>query len=210
MALHDPRRAIESLRNHLAVHDRRLAFLLGSGTSSAINIAPRPGPREKPRHKPLIPGVDDLTEICRAEVASIGAEHESAWDRMVEQCKSAGNVPNVEHVLSLLRMKLDAIGQGEQLAGLGSTELQRIERAICSKIAEVADPPDGIIPQSLPHDDFADWAKKVNRTADGGLLPVERCRGKSSMEQNRSGSPRNVHHRIRPPTVEGESARVAH
>ncbi len=40
MITHDPRQVSEDLRNHLAMHDRRLSFLFGAGTSSAVNIAP--------------------------------------------------------------------------------------------------------------------------------------------------------------------------
>jgi hypothetical protein len=80
---------IEDLRNHLAVHDRRLAFLFGGGTSSAVNIAPAPSVGEKRKHEPLIPAIDGLTEICSKAVRNMGEIQAAAWETFVKQCEQA-------------------------------------------------------------------------------------------------------------------------
>ncbi len=159
---------IEEVRNHLAAHDRRLAFLFGAGTSSAVNIAPAPAPGERPKHEPLIPGVAALTEVCGAAVAVLGGDQAAAWSALVKQCEQAGLRADVERVLSSVRMKIDAIGDGETLVGLGREQLIAIERTICATIAKKVNPSADRIPARTPHGDFAAWVKKVNRTA-----PVE-------------------------------------
>lgn len=165
MNTHDPRQVIEDLRNHLAAHDRRLSFLLGAGTSSAVNVAPAPAAGEKPKHEPLIPGIDDLTIVCRGAVADMGTPQAAAWDALVMQCQQDRRPANVENVLSKVRMKIDAIGEGEALLGLGREQLCGIESTICAAIAKTASPAEDKIPKSTPHNDFAAWVKKVNRSA---------------------------------------------
>lgn len=165
MSKHDPRQIIEDLRNHLAAHDRRIAFLFGAGTSSAVNIEPTHPPGRRPKHEPLIPGIDGLTEICRNAVISMGQGQVEAWDTLVKQCIHDGHTANVENVLSKIRMKIDAIGEDECLMGLNRDQLRYIEKIICSSIAETVFPPEKMIPIHVPHDDFANWVKKVNRTA---------------------------------------------
>jgi hypothetical protein len=162
---HDPRQVIDDLRNHLAAHARRLAFLFGAGTSSAVNIAPAPGAGEKPKHEPLIPGIDALTTACGAAVGALGATHAAAWAALVKQCEGDGRPANVEDVLSKVRMKIDAIGEGETLVGLDRDQLRASESTICATIAMKVNPAEDKIPKHTPHSDFAAWVMKVNRTA---------------------------------------------
>lgn len=165
MSTHDPRQVIDDVRNHLAAHDRRLAFLFGAGTSSAVNIAPAPLQGEKSKHEPLIPGNEALTEICCTAVGNMGETQAAAWKTLVKQCEQDGRSANVENVLSKVRMKIDAIGEGEILVGLERTQLCDIERTICAAIARTVSPSEDKIPGRTPHNDFANWVKKVNRTA---------------------------------------------
>ena len=164
MRTHDPRQVTEDLRNHLAMHDRRLSFLFGAGTSSAVNISPDPPVGEKPRHEPLIPGIDGLTEFCRKAVSDLGKDQTDAWNTLVNQCKKVERPANVEDILSKVRMKIDAIGEGETLVGLDQDGLISIENTICSTIAKIVNPAEITILQRTPHDEFASWVKKVNRT----------------------------------------------
>ena len=166
MITHDPRQVIEDLRNHLAMHDRRLCFLFGAGTSSAVDIAPAPKAGEKPKHKPLIPGIDGLTEFCHKAIRDLGEVQEKAWGMLVSQCKCKkdGRPVNVEDVLSNVRTKIDAIGEGETLVGLDRKKLVDLENSICATIAKIANPAEKTIPELTPHDEFASWVKKVNRT----------------------------------------------
>ena len=162
MSTHDPRQVTEDLRNHCAMHDRRLSFLFGSGTSSAVNIASAPPAGEKPKHVPLIPGIDGLTELCRIAVSKLGKDQTNAWDTLVSQCKKDGRPVNVEDMLSKVRMKIDAIGEGETLVGLDRAKLIGLEKNICATIAKTVNQE---IPDRIPHNEFASWVKKVNRTA---------------------------------------------
>ena len=168
MSTHDPRQVIEDLRNHLAAHDRHLAFLFGAGTSCAVNIAPPPPPGTNPIHKPLIPGTEALTEVCRTAVELLGAKHSAAWAAVHKQCEGDGRPANVEAVLSKVRMKIDAMGEGETSAGLTRDELVLLEQQLCATIAKTVTPSDSAIPHSLPHHDLAAWVKKINRG-----LPLE-------------------------------------
>lgn len=165
MNTHDPRQVIEDIRNHLAAHDRHLAFLFGAGTSSAVNIAPAPAAGEKRKHEPLIPGIDGLTKVCSAAVGSMGAIEAAAWGTLVKQCEQDGRPANVENMLSKVRIKIDAIGEGETLMGLNRKRACEIESTICAAIAKTVIPAEDKIPKQMPHDDFAAWVKKVNRTA---------------------------------------------
>ena len=165
MSIHDPRQLIEDVRNHLAAHDRRLAFLLGAGTSSAVNIASAPTAGQKPKHEPLIPGIESLTNICSKAVSDMGVHQAKAWDALVRQCKEDGRPVNVENVLSKVRMKIDAIGDGEILLDLNRKQLFDIERTICAAIANTVSPAEDKIPKLIPHGDFAAWVKRVNRSA---------------------------------------------
>ena len=161
MITHDPRQVAENLRNHLAMHDRRLFFLFGAGTSSAVNIAPDPPAGEKLKYEPLIPGIDGLTKLCREAVCDLSTDHEKAWDTLVKQCKKDGRRVNVEDILSNVRMKIDAIGEKETLVGLDRAKLIDFENKICTTIAKTVNPE---IPKNTPHNELASWVRKVNRT----------------------------------------------
>lgn len=165
VSTHDPKQVIEDVRNHLAVHDRRLLFLFGAGTSSAVNIAPAPSVGEKRAHEPLIPGIEGLTRICGAAVSGLGEIQSGAWMTLAKQCEQAGCPANVENMLSKVRLKIDAIGEGESLVGLDRNQLCEIEGTICTTIAKTVNPPVAKIPRWTPHNDFAAWVKKVSRTA---------------------------------------------
>jgi len=71
----------------------------------------------------------------------------------------------VENVLSNVRMKMDAIGEGERLLALDRNQLCDVERTICAAIAKTACPGEEKIPRGTPHDNFAAWVRKVNRAA---------------------------------------------
>ena len=168
MTIHDPRKMIEDLRNHLAPHDKQIVFLFGAGTSSSVNIASPPLAGTRPSHSPLIPGIDGLSALCATAVSDIGAIQAQAWEAIVDQCRQTRIANNVENILSNIRIKIDAIGAGERLVGLDKDKLCDIERAICTEIARQVTPLDSKIPEQLPHNIFAAWVKKVNRT-----IPLE-------------------------------------
>jgi len=156
---------IEDIRNHLAAHDRRLGFLFGAGTSSAINIAPPPAAGKKPDYEPLIPGIVGLTGKCAAAVGDLSGSQAAAWRALVSQCEATGGSSNAETILSLVRMKIDAIGAEESSVGLKREQLQKTESTICGVIGTAACPDEANIPTHTPHDDLSAWVRKINRTA---------------------------------------------
>lgn len=168
MSTHDPRQLIEDVRNHLAARDRRLSFLFGAGTSSAINVAPVPLAGEKRKYEPLIPAIAGLTEICRIAVSGMGKDQAAAWDILTIQCLNGRATANVDNLLTRLRLKIDAIGEGEALLRLRHKELCAIEKTICTAMAKAVGPAEERIPAKTPHDEFASWVKKAKRA-----VPIE-------------------------------------
>jgi hypothetical protein len=164
LSVHDPKNIIENIRNHLATHDRPIAFLFGAGTSSAVNIAPVVKSGEKRLYKPLVPSIEPLTERCKAAVVNLGKAFSNAWELLERECAKV----NVEHILSRIHSKIDAIGAQEKLLGLSMTELQRMEDAIRKTIAGAVILKEDMIPERLPHDNFTLWIRRSGRT-----IPLE-------------------------------------
>ena len=158
--MHDAERLLFDLRDHLARHDKRVAFLFGAGTSCAIRI---PSPDEGKTDVPLIPDVAALTALCESTVKAEGTAYAEAWDSIWSRCKETNRTPNVEDVLSRLRMMLGAIGASETLAGLSKTELTNLEELLRREIAKVANPQVVDVVGTLPHRRFARWLIKVAR-----------------------------------------------
>jgi hypothetical protein len=84
MASHDVRKTIADLRDHLARHDKPIAFLLGAGTSCAVKAV---GAKGGEPETPLIPAVAGLTAICDSEVRSLGKEYAEAWTKVVRRLR---------------------------------------------------------------------------------------------------------------------------
>lgn len=158
--MHDADRLIADLRDHLARHDKRVAFLFGAGTSCAVRV---PSPDDSTINIPLIPDVAGLTSLCKDAVKAKGTSYAKAWDNIWSGCKETKLRPNVEDVLSRLRMMLEAVGTSETLAGLSKTGLTEVEEVLRRKIAEVANPPTSGIVSELPHRRFARWLIRVVR-----------------------------------------------
>jgi hypothetical protein len=163
VATHDPQRVVELLRDHLAAHDKRLIFLFGAGTSSAVNIAPAPAPGQKPNYQPLIPALGPMTDKCKEAAAALSEEHKAAWEALEAECTALDLKPHIENVLGRIRRKIDATGAEEKVLGLTREQMEALEGAIRSAIVEMASPAEPSIPTSLPHDDFAVWVRHARR-----------------------------------------------
>ena len=158
--MHDADRLLGDLRDHLARHDKRVAFLFGAGTSCAVRVL---SPGDDDEDQPLIPDVAALTGLCENTIKAEGDQYAEAWDSIWSACKETNQSPNVEDVLSRLRMMLEAISASETLAGLSKDELATFEKLLRREIARVANPQlDGIV-ETLPHRQFARWLIKVSR-----------------------------------------------
>ena len=158
---HDPKRAIETLREQLASHDKPIGFLFGSGTSTAIRVG-KPGAEE-----PLIPGIAGLTSLCMEAVATLGDGYDAAIKVIAEQSTPDDRPVNIEDILSTVRRMADVVGVAK-LAGLTKDELRKVETTIQSTIATNVHPDEKVIPLDIPQARFARWVKAIPRQ-----LPVE-------------------------------------
>jgi hypothetical protein len=164
MSLHDAYKTVADLRDHLARHDKPIAFLFGAGTSCSVKTAGT-GPTAG---KPLVPAVAGLTEMCQQEVSKLGEPYSKAWLKVVEQCSAAGRAAQIEEILSRLRMMLGAMGTDDELLGLGRSGIATFEESVRRAIAKIANPAKSLIPEETPHRLMARWLAKTSRQ-----FPVE-------------------------------------
>lgn len=160
MSSHDARKTISDLRDHLARHDKPIAFLFGAGTSCAVNTVCLKG--DVPG-KPLIPAVAGLTQNCASAVQSLGKGYAEAWTKVEAQCASEGKPANIESILSRLRMMLGAVGEQDRLLGLDRTGIAKFEETVRRTIAKIANPPRELIPEETPHRLMARWLARTSR-----------------------------------------------
>lgn len=160
MPSHDPLRNLTALREHLACHDKPIAFLFGAGTSSGVK---KVGADGKPTAEPLVPATAQMTEICGERVRDAGAEYANAWTKLVEECNELTLVPNIENLLSRVRAKLEAMGADDVLVGLEKFQLENMEQVTAGTIAQLALPPEDSLPATTPHEQFARWIVRIHR-----------------------------------------------
>jgi hypothetical protein len=156
----DPRPEVEKLRDQLASHDKPLAFLMGAGTS----CAPRGTDDE-----PLIPAVASLTSLAVEQVRRLGDEFSNALEEMnagIEEALRSESIvrdPNIEDVLSTVRLMLQAMAPSDHLRGLSRDQMDLVEATIRSTIATAACPDETRIPDRLPHHALGRWIQRINR-----------------------------------------------
>lgn len=164
MASHDACKAITDLRDHLARHDKPIAFLFGAGTSCSVTVPPTDGGPDVP----LIPAVAGLTRICASEVQRLGKKYHGAWAQISKLCGKGAAPANIEDILSRLRMMLAAIGDHDRLLGLDKAGISKLEERVRRTMAAIANPRLESIPEETPHRSMARWLAKTSR-----LQPVE-------------------------------------
>lgn len=156
---HDPQKSLADLRDHLARHDKPIAFLFGAGTSCAVRI-PEGGDGKT---KALIPAVVELTELCKKASADEDVKFSEAWAKIEEYCKASGHDIYIESVLSRLRMMINAAGADDKLAGLTRDEVIALEKSVRKTIASLVTPGEELIPDELPHQKLARWLSRTSR-----------------------------------------------
>ena len=157
---HDVRSLMGGLRDHLAQHERPIAFLFGAGTSCAVRV---PSAENEGKMIPLIPDIAGLTESCEKAAVAQGKKFARAWEKIFSDCKETRPTPNIEDVLSRLRMMLEAVGKDDTLAGLNRVGLSKLEAIIRQEIAKVVNPDIEHILGALPHRRFARWLNQAPR-----------------------------------------------
>jgi hypothetical protein len=155
---HDAQKTLADLRDHLARHDKPIAFFFGAGTSCSVAV-----PSDGGKLQPLIPAVPGLTAACKKDGADLGEKYVKAWASIEAQCTEAKQDPHVENILSRLRMMLNAIGKDDTLSGLKTDELKKLEESVRKMIARLVTPDLKGLPADFPHRKFARWLAKTSR-----------------------------------------------
>lgn len=156
VATHDAQKILADFRDHLARHDKPLAFLFGAGTSCAVRV----GAGDKT--EALIPAVAGLTKLAKNEVSTLGEKYAKAWETVEQDCRDNNQDPNIENILSRLRVMISAAGNADTLAGLKRGEIQALEEAVRKSIAKAVTP-DLRLVTNFPHRKFARWLAKTSR-----------------------------------------------
>ena len=157
---HDAQKTLSDLRDHLARHDKPIAFFFGAGTSCSVRV---PVPGDEGETRPLIPAVAALTKICQEEAATLGEKYAKAWESIKTHYEEIGQDPNVENVLSRLRIMLNAVGKTDSLSGLNKKEIETLEESVRKTIVSVVTPDLGAVRNDHPHHKFARWMVKTSR-----------------------------------------------
>lgn len=156
VATHDAQKILADFRDHLARHDKPLAFLFGAGTSCAVRIV------ADGKSKALIPAVAGLTQLTKDEARTLGEKYEKAWTTVEQDCRESKQEPHIENILSRLRVMISAAGNADTLAGLKRGEIQALEESVRKSIAKAVTP-DLRPVTNFPHRKFARWLAKTSR-----------------------------------------------
>jgi hypothetical protein len=156
VATHDAQKILADFRDHLARHDKPLAFLFGAGTSCAVRVC------VGDKTDALIPAVAGLTTLTKVEAGALGEQYAKAWETVEQDCRDNKQDPNIENILSRLRMMISAAGNADTLAGLKRGEIQSLEECVRKSIAKAVTPDLGLV-ANFPHRKFARWLAKTSR-----------------------------------------------
>lgn len=165
---HDPQKTLTDLRDHLARHDKPIAFFFGAGTSCSVTVSAGGAGMTQP----LIPAVPGLTAACKKDAEALGEKYVKAWALIETHCKEARQDPHVENILSRLRMMLNAIGKDDTLSGLKTDELEKLEECVRKTIARLVTPDLKGLAADYPHRKFARWLAKTSRRAGVEVFTV--------------------------------------
>ena len=143
---HDPVKTLDELRNHLALHDKPIAFLFGAGTSSSVRVD----------DVPLIPTVKGMTATCKNAAQALGNNFVQAWDSIASHCREG----NIEDILSRLYTMIDAMSDSDELSGLNREDVKKLDCATRKAIARIVTPDISLIPDDFPHRQFAKWISR--------------------------------------------------
>ena len=159
---HDAQKTLADFRDHLARHDKPIAFFFGAGTSCAVRA---PSAIDESKTEPLIPSVAGLTAMVKECAVELGGKYEQAWGLIETHCAENSQDPNIENILSRLRMMLSAVGNTDTLAGLRKEEIENMEACVRESIAKIVTPDLSRIQGNLnlPHRQFSRWLVKTSR-----------------------------------------------
>jgi hypothetical protein len=152
--VHNPDRYMGDLRQMLAQGRKRIGILLGAGSPASIRIDKNTG-LLSPNGEPLIPTINDLTIIVLKQL------DKNYSDVIKNISKDIGEKPNIEQILSRVRLLSSVIGCNSVYGCDGASYLQ-LSNHICDKIGTIVGVP---LPQEdNPYLELVRWISGVNRS----------------------------------------------
>lgn len=141
---------ISILQQALSSDKNKVAFLLGAGCSTAINVKDESG-----KICALIPAITGLTENVKKKLKGLKIEI------ICNRLQNSGTIqPNIEEILSHVRILRQVVGNGK-IDNLKKEDLDKLEEAICKEITNAVkkDLPE----EQTPHHNLASWIRAVSR-----------------------------------------------
>lgn len=138
---HEPINTAFEVREQMATHERRIAFLLGAGTSMAAGL----------------PGMEALTDGIEPELTA-------GNQALFKQIRgSLGDTKNIEDVLDHLRILQDLLGDDNSKShnGISGPQAKELDRDICRTICKAVASPDPA--RMSAHYALALWTRQVRR-----------------------------------------------
>ena len=146
--IHNPDRYMSDLRQVLSQGRKRIGLLIGAGAPTSIR---------HPNGSPLIPDVEGLT---RAVVGTMCDQDRRIVGILEKQIRDAGDIVNIESILTLIRRLSQAIGESS-IHHMNGKDYSDLGQRICSEIgnavsAELPAPPN-------PYTDLVSWVRGTHR-----------------------------------------------
>lgn len=171
---HDPREFIRGLQQILISGTKRIGFLCGAGTSMATPMTDKNGNivlQGSQRVTPLIPGVNEMTEIIVAKITEI--KYANAIVKIKEELSEGIKDPKrreslvmLENIISSIDQKIRVVGK-ETLCGLDKDGLIDLRKKIITEIKNIVSVHDNeeikLETKHLVHLDFARYIKYATR-----------------------------------------------
>jgi hypothetical protein len=154
--IHNPDRYMSDLRQILSQGRKRIGFLVGAGAPTAIRLNATGAIDEA--GEPLIPDVARLTDFV---VKSLKEKNAIVVDALRKDLTPEyGMAPNIEAILSRIRLLSQAIGK-QTVHGLSSSEFDGLGKTICELIGTrvSAKLPD----EANPYSEIVAWISGTNR-----------------------------------------------
>ena len=145
---HDPVRHLTYLRQSLSQNNESIGFFLSAGCPLSVKM---------PENEwPLIPDVRALTAFVTEQLK----DDEKYKSLLIELGKAEKNNENIEDILSFLR-SLILVSKGGIVRGLKESDLQDLEKKICSEIVTKLDV--SLPNLNTPYHDLCTWIGSIDR-----------------------------------------------
>lgn len=128
---HNPDRFMADLRQILSQGRKRIGFLVGAGAPMSIRV--NASRCVDLKGKPLIPGINELTEMA---VLDLSTEQKAAVNLIKEM---VGPEATIETILSQLRLLERALGK-QVIGGLDGSGYGELGKEICRNIGKIVGP----------------------------------------------------------------------